>query len=73
MLCISDLRRQEKRKIDKELGYFTDNYRKFVEGSAITTLKEKIKDLERSLIENEEKKKKSNSNVNDYAGLLGAY
>lgn len=67
------MKRQEKRKIDKELGYFTDNFRKFVEGNAITYLKERIKDLERSLAENEEKKKKSNSNSHDYASLLGAY
>jgi ABC-type uncharacterized transport system fused permease/ATPase subunit len=66
------MKRQEKRKIDKELGFFTDNFRKFVEGSAITALKERIKDLEKSVAENEERKKKSNSNNHDYASLLGA-
>jgi hypothetical protein len=37
------LKRKERYAINPQLGYFTDNFRHFVEGEAIAELKNKIK------------------------------
>jgi hypothetical protein len=45
MLDIANVRRKEKKEIDKNLGYFTDLFRKFAEGTSLIALREKIKEL----------------------------
>jgi predicted nuclease with TOPRIM domain len=73
MLEVAELRRNEKRKIDKELGYFTDNFRKYVEGSGLTNIKERLKSIEKTLAKLEEEKKKAGGNTSEYICLLSSY
>lgn len=70
MLEIAKMKRNERGRVDKELGYFTD--RKFIDGTLVTTLKERIKEVEKTLVRLEEEKKKVNANSGEYNCLLSS-
>lgn len=55
LLEIAEMKRNERSRVHKELGYFSDNNcRKFIEGTLVTTLKERIKEVEKTLVRLEE-------------------
>ena len=59
ILEIADVRRSERARVDRQLGYFTENCRKFIDGTLVITLKERIKETERTLVKLEEEKKQA--------------
>lgn len=73
MLDIANVRRKEKKEIDKNLGYFTDLFRKFAEGTSLIALREKIKELQKALLKIQEDKKKVNPAGGDLIRLLGSF
>jgi hypothetical protein len=50
MLDIVNVWRKEKKEIDRNIGYFTDLFRKFTEGTSLIALREKIKVFFKTLL-----------------------
>ena len=72
MLEIAGMKRSERSRVDRELGYFTDNCRKFIEGTLVVALKERIKEVEKALVRLEEEKKGVEASSGEYICLLSA-
>lgn len=72
MLEIAEIKRSERSRVDRQLGYYTENCRKFIEGTLVTALKERIKEGERSLARLEEEKKHAEASSAEYICLLSS-
>lgn len=57
MLALADIKRKQRAKVDIKLGYFVDNFRKFIEGDVVIDLRKRIEQIEKTLKNIEEDKK----------------
>lgn len=72
MLEVAEMKRKERGRVDRELGYYTDNCRKFIDGSLVMALRERIKEVERTLAKLEEDKKRADTNSGEYICMLSS-
>ena len=73
MLEIANIKRKEKRQVDKKLGYFTDNFKKFVEGTLISDLREQLNEMELDLAKLSEDKNNCESDETRYNCIVSSY
>jgi hypothetical protein len=73
MLEIADIKRKEKRRVDKKLGHFTDNFKRFVEGTLIYDLREQLKETELAVSKLNEEKNNCGSDDTQYNCIVSSY